>query len=292
VKKTILLSAVACTLSAADPAIHGPRLGFVASKDGVRAVLGLVGSSRFSAPLPHDLHRPVALPNSDTLVGVDGSGKLALVDIADGTTKILAIENVTALYASPGGSAFAARSGDRLHVFSKDGASLADYALPGEPLRIAVADSNAAVAVTVATEGVEALYVIGATSASRAFQADRIAAVAFIAGSSDLLFADAEGMIYRLRSNLEMQRLGVVPGVKALAGDRVRALAIAGAKIDALPFDGAGATSIDCPCEATLAQPLGASKFLLVPPGNGPAWVLDASMPELRVAFIPQASNE
>jgi hypothetical protein len=95
VKKTILLSAVACTLSAADPAIHGPRLGFVASKDGVRAVLGLVGSSRFSAPLPHDLHRPVALPNSDTLVGVDGSGELALVDIADGTTKILAIENVT-----------------------------------------------------------------------------------------------------------------------------------------------------------------------------------------------------
>jgi hypothetical protein len=71
--------------------------------------------------------------------------------------------------------------------------------------------------------------------------------VAFIAGSSDLLFADAEGMIYRLRSNLEMQRLGVVPGVKALAGDRVRALAIAGAKIDALPFDGAEAISIDCP---------------------------------------------
>jgi hypothetical protein len=177
-------------------------------------------------------------------------------------------------------------------VISKAGESLAEYALPGEPLGIAVSDTNSAVAVTVANEGAEALYVMGATGVSRAFQADRIVAVAFIAGSSDLLFADLEGAIYRLKLNLEVERIGAVAGVKALAGEFGRAFAIAGAKVHAMSLDGGEGTSIDCACEASLAQPLGASKFLLVPSGNGPAWVLDTTQPQLRVAFIPEASNE
>ena len=291
-RKTILLGALACTLSAADPTVDGPRLGFVASKDGMRAVLGLVGSSRFSAPVALDLQRAVALPDSDTLVGVDASGKLALVNAADGAMKSLPLENVTSLHASPGGAAFAARSGDRLHLLSKDGASLAEYALPGEPLRIAVSDTNSAVAVTVANEGAEALYVLGATAVSRAFQAERIVAPAFIAGSADLVFADAEGAIYRLKADLDVQRIATVPGVKALAGDSGRIFAIAGSKIHELPLDGSEAAAVDCSCDASLASPLGGSRFLLVPSGNGPAWVLDASQRQLRVAFIPEASNE
>ena len=291
-RNAILLVASACTLSATDPIVDGPRLGFVVSKDGVRAVLGLVGSSRFSPPLSNDLQRAVALPGSDTLVGIDASGKVALANVADGSTKILGIENVTALHASPGGAAFAARSGDRLHVFSREGESLAEYTLPGEPLRIAVSDTHNGVAVAVANADAEALYMMASMGVSRAFQAARIVAVAFVAGSSDLVFADNEGGIYRLKANLEVQRIGVIPGVKALAGDVGRAFAVARGKVHALPFDGEDATSIDCACEASLVQPLGASKFLLVPSGDGPAWVLDASKPELRVAFIPEASNE
>jgi hypothetical protein len=122
-RRTILLAAVAFTLSAVERRSMAHvwdsslRRRPSSRSSRTRRLLAVI------EPVAPDVHRGVALPDCDTLVGVEGAGKRALVNVANGTTETLPIENVTARHASPGGAAFAARSGDRLHVVSKNLAS-------------------------------------------------------------------------------------------------------------------------------------------------------------------------
>ena len=107
------------------------------------------------------------------------------------------------------------------------------------------------------------------------------------------MFASKEGAIYLLKADLQFTPIGAMPGVSALAGIADgRVIAVSGKKVTVLHADGSPGATVDCSCQATIARPLGQSKFVLTDRDDGPMWLVDASGAELHVAFVPEAVNE
>ena len=171
---------------------------------------------------------------------------------------------------------------------------LADYALPGTPVRVSVSDRGSTAAVTVAEPDGEALFLISEQGVRRLLHAVRLPAMAFLPGSADFVIADDTGAIYRIGGDLQLIQITTAPGAKALAGtaDGSRLLVVTEHRIDSIRFDTGDTRSIGCSCTAVAATPLKDSTFLLTNPNDGPMWVVDASQTELRVAFIPEVVNE
>jgi hypothetical protein len=95
-----------------------------------------------------------------------------------------------------------------------------------------------------------------------------------------------------MNADLQLAQMGEVTGLSALAVTSDRVIAVSGRLIRSIPLAGGETPSVECSCTASMAQPMGESRFLLTPGDDGPMWVLDASGVELRVAFIPEVVNE
>jgi hypothetical protein len=285
-----LCIAAACHLQA-ETTVEGPRLGYVATKTGLRSVVGIVGASRLGDPVARDLAPFVALPGSDIAVGVKPTGELTRVGLKDGSESDLGLAGVSSVVASPSGEVVVAISGEQAYWFAKSGDRLADHALPGAPRLIAVADRGSAAAITVAEAEGEAVYLISDQGARRVLHAARIPAIAFLPNSGDFVFADDTGAIYRLGIDLSLTQLTALSGVKALAGtaDGTRLLLVTEHAVVSLRFATQDTTSAECSCTAAIARPLGGSTFLITDRDDAPMWVVDASGEELRLAFIPEA---
>ncbi|HYP06351.1 MAG TPA: hypothetical protein VER03_08935 [Bryobacteraceae bacterium] len=292
-RKAVWLASIACASFAADPAVEGPMIGYVNSAAGVRRVLGVTGSARLSAPLTGELHGALVLAGRGAAVAKNPAGALVRIDFKDGSLLSLGVENVADFVVSPSGGAVAASTAGRLHLLSASGEPKGDYVAPGAVRLMAVSDDAAAVVVSVGGAGGEAVHVVDAHGSRQVFQADRIAAVAFVPGGRDSVFADGEGAIYRITGDLQFAQIGTAPGTVALAATADgRVLAVARKTIVTLRSDAAPSTSADLVCEATTAKPLGHSRFLLTSGEDGPMWMVDASAADLRLAFIPEAVNE
>jgi hypothetical protein len=292
--RSTFLFALACSLYA-DSTIQGPRLGYVSSGSGVRSVLGIVGASRLSEPIAGDLRLATVLPGTNVAIGVDADGELVRVDLRDGASTKLGVRDVTAIAASPAGERALALAGDRAYVFANSGTRVADLALPGAPLSIEVSDLSATIALTVAESNGEALYVVSEQTSRRLLHASRLPAIAFLFQSADLVVADDAGVISRVNGNVDLTRVTTVPGAQALAAtpDGSRLLIVADGMIRAVRFaTGEETGSVACKYAGAMAEPLGASNFLLTSAKDGPIWLVDASANELRIAFIPEAVNE
>ena len=288
-KKTLLMVGLAGALYA-DSKIEGPKLGYVSTSGGIRTVLGIVGASRLGAPIPQT--NAVVLPGQDVAFRTDADGGVHRIDLLDGSSAAVDIANVTRIVASPTGETVAAVTDGRIVVVAKGGGHLADLELPGSSRLVAVADTGSTAAVTVADGEGEALYISNRESTRRVFTASKIVAIAFIPKTSDVVFADGAGALYRMNADLQLARLGEVTGLSALAVTSDRLIGISGRLIRSIPLAGGEMASVECSCTASMAQPLGESRFLLTPGDDGPMWVLDASGAELRVAFIPEVVNE
>lgn len=289
----VVLACIANNLQA-DTAIEGPRLGYVRTKSGLRGVMGIIGASRFGDAVAGDLSEPLVLPGSNIAIGINAEGELTRLNLLDGATVNLGLSDIKRIVTSPLGSVVLAVSGDRAYWFSKSGDKLADEALPGNPLSIAVSDNGAFAAITTAETDGETLYRIGQHGSLRLLHAARIPAIAFLPGTGDFMVANDVGTIYRFSNDLQFAQVASVPDVKALAGlpDASRFLAITERAVHSLRFDGGESTSLDCSCLGAVANPLGNATFLVGASDSGPMWVVDASTEALRLAFIPEPVNE
>jgi hypothetical protein len=232
------------------------------------------------------------LPGSRSAIAKNPSGALVRVDVTDGSIASLGVSNVLSYAASPTGAALVARTADRLYVLSREGEAKTSYASAFEPRLLAVSDEGATVALSTGEGEGEALYVVNQQGSKRVFNAPGIVSVAFLPGTNDAVFADKNGAVYLLKSDLQFGQIGSIPGVRALAGTADgRVIAVNGKTIAALRVDGSPASMVECACEATIARPLGNSRFVLTE-ADGPMWLLDASASDLRVAFVPEAVNE
>ena len=288
-KKTLLIVSLAGALYA-DSKIEGPKLGYVSTSGGIRTVLGIIGASRLSAPIPQT--NAVVLPGQDVAFRTDADGGLLRIDLLDGSSAAVDVANVARVIASPTGETVASVTKSRIIVVAKGGSRLAELDLPGSSRLVAIADTGSTAAVTVADGEGEALYVSNRESSRRVFTASKIVAIAFIPKTSDVVFADGAGVVYRMNADLQLAQLGEVTGLSALAVTSDRVIAVSGRLIRSIPLAGGETASVECPCTASMAQPLGESRFLLTPGDDGPMWVLDALGAALRVAFIPEVVNE
>lgn len=292
-RKLLILAALAWTLNA-DPTVQGPGLGYVSSGATVRNVLGIVGAAHLSAPVVSSVRLATVLPGTSVLFAINEDESLVRIDLSDSSSKDLEVADVSAIVASPRGEKVAAIVGDRAHVFGKDGSRVADLALPGAPLLIAISDTGVSLAMSIAeTEG-EALYVVNDSGSRRLLNAPRLTAFAFLNNSSDFVFSDGKGVVSRFDGNLEFRQLSIAPDTIALAAtpDNNRLLMVTSDAIRIHRFASGEEVSLNCKCSAVAATPLGGSNFLLTRPDEGPIWVVDASAEELRLAFIPEAVNE
>jgi len=292
-RTALLAASMACVLHA-DSVVQGPTLGHMVSAAGVRTVLGLPGSSQLTAPVAGRLRKTITLPGHDLAFGVDENGRVVRVNLKNGEEETLAITNVSGLIASPEGDAFLALSEGKAEAFSASGVRVADYALPGQPRLIAVADSGKSVAVVMADADGEALFLLTELGQRRVLAAAAIPALAYLSRSNAVVVAEATGLIYKLDGDLQLTRIATVPGVKALAAtsDGSRLIAVAGRSVHSVRFDSGAVASVECSCDGTEARPLGRSNFLLTGPDDGPIWMVNAATEPLTLAFIPEAVNE
>ena len=292
--KNILLIAGLSGCLFAEPGIKGPTLGYVSSGTSIRSVLGLTGASQLTSPLVVDLQKAIVLPGTSVAAAVNANGMLVRIDLTDGTISELDVADVMSLTSSPSGEMFLAVAGGRAHVFSKSGERSADLAIPGSPIRIAVADRDSVVAVTVAESDGEALHILNEQGSTRLLFSSRLPAIAFLPNSADVVVSDETGVVSRVGSESQFRRVATAPGAHALAvtTDHSRLLIVAGQTVRAVRLASGEETSIDCSCAAVMALPLGGSNFLLTKIGDGPIWLVDLSADELRLAFIPEAVNE
>jgi hypothetical protein len=288
VRKILVFAALACS-AYADSDVQGPRAGYIASKTGVRMILGIIGASRLGEPSAKDLQHTLVLPGSAVAIGLSPSGELTRVNLTDGATTSLGIDNVTELVSSPSGQVVVALAGDTAHLISKAGSRLSSFTLPAASNRIAVADQGSTIAVVTASGS---LYVVNEIGSREVFHSTDLPALAFLPNSTDLVIADESGGLYRINADLQFTKLATVGGTRALAAQQSRLLAITEHAISAVNFGTGETTTVECSCTATSAQPLGGSNFLLTNPNDGPIWVVDAGTDQLRVAFIPEAVNE
>jgi hypothetical protein len=288
VRNCLLLAALALSVYA-DSNVQGPRAGYVASSAGVRTVLGIMGASRLGDPIVKDLQRVVVLPGSDVAVGLSTSAELVRANLTDGTTASLGIAGVTELAASPSGEIIVAVAAGHAHLLSKTGARLTSFSLPPGALRVAVADQASTVAV-ITNAG--SLYVLNELGAREVFHSTDLPALAFLPNSTDLVVADESGGLFRINADLQLTKLATVAGTRALAAQTSRLLAVTEHGVSAVNFGTGETTLTECSCTATSAKPMGGAGFLLTNPDDGPIWVVDASLDQLRVAFIPEVVNE
>jgi hypothetical protein len=291
--RILVAAGFACALFA-DPSIETPRLGYVSSPAGIRKVLGIVGASQLSAPVASELTSPQVLPGTDFAVGTNGAGELVRIDLRDGSTLGLGISNADAIATSPSGETVLALAGESAQLISRDGSIVGRFPIAAKPSLIAIADRDKTAAITIAEPDGEALYVLNEQGMRRVFHAAKIAGLAFVPKSSDLIAADGSGAIYRLNTDLQLTQVTTIEGIRGLAvsADGSRLLAVAGGTVYAVQFGTGDMTSVECPCTGTIAIPLGTSTFLLTSGDDEPLWVLDATSERLRVAFIPEAVNE
>lgn len=291
--RILLAATFACALFA-DPSIETPRLGYVSSPAGVRKVVGIVGASQLSVPLATELSRAQVLPGTDFAVGTNGDGELARIDLRDGSTLGMGISNADAIATSPSGEMVLALAGETAQLISRDGSTVARFPMAAKPSLIAIADRDKTAAITIAEPDGEALYVLNEQGTRRVFHAAKIAGIAFVPKSADLIVADGSGAIYRLNADLQLTQVTTIEGIRGLAvsTDGFRLLAVGGTTVYAVQFGTGDITSVECPCTGAFVSPLGTSTFLLTNGDDGPLWVLDTSSERLRVAFIPEAVNE
>ena len=288
-KRILVLATLACLAYAEESNVQGPRAGYIATNTGVRMILGIVGASRLGGPTAKDLRHTVVLPGSDVAVGLSPSGELTRVNLTDGATTSLGIDNVTEVASSPSGEVVVALAGDTAQLISKSGSRLTLLTLPATPIRIAVADQGSTIAFVTATGS---LYVVNETGSREVFHSADLPALAFLPNSTDLVMADELGGLYRINTDLQLTKLATVSGTRALAAQPSRLLAVTENSISAVNFGTGETTVVECSCTATSAQPLGGSNFLLTDPNDGPIWVVGAATDQLRAAFIPEAVNE
>ena len=213
----------------ADSKVEGPKLGYVSTSGGIRTVLGIVGASRLGAPIPHT--NAVVLPGRDVAFRTDADGGVHRIDLLDGSSAAVDVANVTRIVASPTGETVAALTDVRIVVVA-NGGHLADLELPGSSRLVAVADTGSTAAVTVADGEGEALYISNRESTRRVFTAFKIVAIAFIPKTSDVVFADGAGALYRMNADLQLAQLGEVTGLSALAVTSDRLIGISGRLFD------------------------------------------------------------
>lgn len=289
--KRFWIIAVAAGILHSEPLVNGPKLGYISTASGIRGVFGIVGASRLGDTLSAVAANAVILPGQEIAFGVV-AGELTRLSLIDGASSPLSIKNLDRLAASPSGESVMALSGREAVVFSKTGERIAGHSLERSPLLTAVDDAGKTVAFTTREAESDALQVLIEGTGRRVFSAPRIAGVAFIPGSSDLVFADGEGVVYILKGGLSLSRIGVVVGVTALAATPDQAIVLAGRHVYSIPLNGSEGTSIECFRDASSITPLGDRKFLLTKENGGLIWVVDASTDELRAAFVPEAVNE
>ena len=287
-RNSFLLLTLACAVYG-DTNVQGPKAGYISSSSGVRPVLGIIGSSRLGDPVAKDFQHVVPMAGKDIGFGISSTGELTRINLAENTNSPLDIKGVTGVVSSPSGEVVAALAGDAAHIVDKAGSRLASFNLPAAPARVAVADPGSTLAL-VTDSG--SLYVIDANGSREVFHAKALPALAFLPNSTDLLIADESGVLYRINADLKLTELATVGGTKALAAQASRLLAVTENAISTVNLETGEVTSTDCPCSATIAQPLGGANFLLTNPDDGPIWVLDASVDALRIAFIPEPVSE
>jgi hypothetical protein len=240
-------------------------------------------------PIAKDLQRVVVLPGSDAAVGLSSSAELMRANLTDGTTASLGLSDVTELAASPSGEIVVAIAAGHAHLFSKTGARLTSFSLPSGALRVAAADQASTIAV-VTDAG--SLYILSELGIREVFHSTDLPALAFLPNSTDLVVADESGSLFRINADLQLTKLATVAGTRALAAQSSRLLAVTEHGVSGVNF-GTGETILtECSCTATSAKPMGGASFLLTNPDDGPIWVVDASLDQLRVAFIPEVVNE
>jgi hypothetical protein len=217
VRKILCVTSLASALMAADSVVEGPKLGYINSTAGVRRILGSVGASRLSGPVTGELKGATVLPGKDAVVVTHPEGGLVKINLNDGSVSSMGVDNVSAVVASPSGANVAALKDGRVHVISSEGEVRAEYAVQGKLRQLAVADGAPNVAVTVAEDSGETLYVLSEGGSSRALHAESVVGVAFAPESSAAFIATNDGSIHSLKGDLQLTQVASVPGTLAIA---------------------------------------------------------------------------
>jgi DNA-binding beta-propeller fold protein YncE len=297
--------------SAAD--ITGPLMGAVLDppSGGVRLILGVPGAATLGAPVPLgiDASRAALSANLDyVLAAAADDGRMVLIrNLSGAPTPAMPLEaapSADRIVLSPDGSSAALLYASRSRVnvitglpdFPTLGAELDLSGLPEAPSSIAISDGGQSVA-AVAGDNVVAFRSDGR---SNTVAIAKRAVVAFLHGSSDLVFTDSDSSsVFLIRDINGTAGLTFVardpdgvssPSAVQISRDnRTLIVANSGSGVVArFSLNGRDLimTACDCPISGLEALRANAA-FLLNKPGSGPLWSFDADGPNGGVRFIP-----
>jgi len=309
---SVLVMALAAALTAGqqDSArISGPVLGYVLDREAaaLRPVFGIPGAATLGPQLDlgGEIHRStIAQEAGYALAAVGAERRVRLIRDLEGERSSTLLADVPpepeGMLLSPAGSAAALVYGDSVAVVT---------GLPGAPVvsrtferatllagaRIwAISDDGAHLLLSAP----EAVYLLDAEGGWRfLLSTGRTAAAAFLAGSAEVVIADAAwNRVAWIRASGEVIPLagdaeGILdPVAVGVSRDNRRVfVANAGSRaVAVLDLAGGPASLVACQCELTgLERMQGNAVFRLSDPTADPMWVFDGDAREARVVFVP-----
>jgi hypothetical protein len=174
--------------------------------------------------------------------------------------------------------------------------------LAGTPAALAISDDGSLAAVSAGSGDTDPLWLVKADAAPLQLPLSGIAALAFRAGSHDLLSIAAAGGVSLARNpDADADYRTVYAGDAQTAGafavrfsaDGTRAYtASTSGRLAVIDLDAGSAAAVECGCHPDALEPLALKNvFRLTSVSTSPVMLFDASTPDARVWFVPSANT-
>jgi hypothetical protein len=303
VRRLVLLAACAGSIWAADAQIDLPVIGHVFDADarGVRAILGIPGSSRMTDVLAFEgLAFRVAwiAPGRSYGLAAGTDGKLYRIDsVGRSATEIEADVPEQVVWSPHGTSAALRYSTGHVRVFRsfestpKPGLQTV---FNGGVAQLAVSDDGGVLLGIGGRENGKTLIAFSEGGARELLSAPGLKDVTFFFDSRDAVVSDdAEGKIYTVRESGELAVLAQVDEASALAVARDNSQVFVASKqwrtVTSIRISDGARIVHDCACAPGVFQRLQADIFRVSDHSDRPMWLFNGSAREAhRFTFVPQ----
>lgn len=301
-KHLIAVTMTSVALTAAEPEVGGPSLGFLYDADArtVRSINGIPGSAlagnvrTFEAAGVELLS--AAAPRREYALAL-AAGKVVRLDLRTGRAlELPSIEPHRPVW-SPSGSALVTRTTDGKALVTKrvdtEAAVLAyTVSTASDDEVLAVSDDSDRMLLRRA--GGE-LYVATASGETAPVLLS-VSFAAFMHESNDAAAVTPSGAIYLLRGATEPSALAELPGANAVAfsadNSRVVVASESLRSIASVKVSDGTVTRSECPCSPKFLRALHSpSLFQVTAGGDSPVWLFRADSTETPFSFVPQVSR-
>jgi hypothetical protein len=311
VRRLLAAPLLAVCLFAADTTIELPVIGHVFDPQAraVRAILGIPGATRMSAPISigdNTAENVWIAPGKAYALSVVSDGTVLRIDLTNGaasqiSSDVLDFIRPTEVVWSPTGSSAALRSaGGRTRVLRNIGSSpeaAMDTLSAGDAINIAVSDDGGQLLAIRRTLQGTTLTALRAEGDERLLlTAPGLSVAAFFNGTRDAVVADSvEGKVYLLRNSASLSLLTQSQETLALAAtadnSRVLIMGKQTGRLSIVRVANSESTPFECSCSMDVLDRLQGGVFRVSRGTDGPVWLFDPDSAANPFTFVPQAEQ-